>query len=304
MPNAWRRRVAAFGLLYGYQFVVSGLLSYPLSQWAAGKLLHFPQGDALAITRGGLYLGDLWHQLHPVLWESSGLLLLWPIAMVGALFPVLHWFFSLLPPQQKKRSWCAYQRIVGQCLIIGLFAWIVRGLLWAFGYTSGLTLLSLMQQNPDERMVDAISWLPLIAMIPVTLGVSAVEGLTRLALAAQHTRHALPDTRVLGKPTSSDALAIALAVCKRHGAGAIGLYIAARGLALTAIILGAWTVHALQVQTGELWATGLSLVVHQLVVLATLVLHCSWQWRTVPWVQYALGEPCPAIKTTQFDARE
>lgn len=287
LPRGQRaRRTYALTGLYAYQSAVAGALALPLSQLAAEPLLQFPSGDALALSPGGLYLIELWSQhLSAVSIPWGTLFAAATFAIFGALIPALYWLKTLLIQPALPHCLSDSSRILGKFLLLGILAWLLRCLLLGFAFTLGLTLLAVLRLEPNERWRDLLAWSPLVAMLPILLLISVLEGLARMALVIRHDATRGANHSFIGDSSLSDALATAFLVVRGRWLDTVGLYIGSRCLALLATLGGAWLIHSIAVDQGQLWRTGLSLLVHQAIVLSTLLLHALWQYHMARWVR-------------------
>jgi hypothetical protein len=262
----WR----ALLLAYLFRVIGAALLALPLAVGVgASGILDFPGGDAKLFERGGLYLLEALTAERALLEQllKPSILLLMMIALAGV---VPQWIVvrSLRPvasavPSTPTLTWHAARRSVGRLALLALATWMARALL-AFA-TLGIAMAarSFFVAAADER-------LPLLAACIAApfglLGWVCLSVLHDLAAVEITLEDAAPQRAV---PSAVDAL-------RRRGLRLGALYAAAALASLALIGAGAALVAQIDIERGGGWRTAVAALVHQLVIMAQLVLHAAW----------------------------
>ena len=253
------RLAAAVGATYVYRALGAALLALPVvSAVGASGIRSFERGDARLFEPGGLYLLEVIMRSRDLFAESF---------MPSALLLLVLGFAGLVPEWwlvAALGSSAAPARGLRRLGALALGTWGLRLLAGLLTFGLALIARSSVASARDER------W-PLLALALVT-------GLGLLLQAAISFWHDLAEVHVVtGEPPLAAAWA-ALGLARRAGARLALRYAGAQLLGGCALLGAAAAVGALDVERAETWRSAGAIAIHQVAVLATILLRAAWLW--------------------------
>jgi hypothetical protein len=257
-----RKVLAAIALSYGFRLTAAWLLAAPFVDLVrASGLSNFPEGDSLLVMPGGWYLLELLWQEHAGLLAAtataSGLLIAFSLA---SLWPEYFLLAALAPNDTvPRRPASAVPRLVA----LGIGVWITRAALGVATLTSALGARGWFSGADDERIADLAFLVVLLGGAALQLLLSVLRDLAYASLVALPVELAV-------------APGVAFISLQRARGPLLARFGAALLATLGALIVAAWCVGQLHLETpGALRATG-SFAVHQLAVLCAVGLRAAW----------------------------
>jgi len=248
-------------LLYHlYQSCAFALVVLPvLGATRASGIAQFPEPARLLYSEGSLWLLELVQQ------QRSSLLLelgpsVWVFGCVCCLSIVPQWALLRAIRRQHSRTAAPGLPVLARLSALELIFWLLRIPAW-FTLAALASLAPWLAALSDERSADLLLLGALAVVLLVQLGLSLLRDVAALGV-------------VSGQPSALGISGPALRRAREHRAS-----LAARYAALRALSLGSWLCGELLLFTlpSAISAhAGVGFAVHQLALLARIVLHAAW----------------------------
>ncbi|MCA9594150.1 MAG: hypothetical protein KC776_12590 [Myxococcales bacterium] len=272
------RRPRAVALSWAVRMLFSLLLALPLWQLVVGSgMADHPDGDAILFRDGGLHLAELVRltlpELHALARSAPGLFV---VLGLVSLLPLAALFVSL--DSDERLSTRAWIGDAAACLprftFVAGFCLLVQALLSFVTLTVAVQVREAVADPTTPRSADA--WGVGIALFGFFL-VALIGVLADLARAAIVRR----DARAL------EALGIAINALTRRPFATLSSWATPGAWSLVFVLTAAWIVGRVDVSHGGLGRIATVAVVHQLTLVALIVLRGAWLNRALILTDHA-----------------